>query len=73
MKAINQTIGRAIRHKEDYSCIILADSRFKNPNIMNKLPRWMVSNTDLRELESNSYNYKDLRIDLEEFYERLSK
>lgn len=42
IKAINQTIGRAIRHKDDFSKIVLVDSRFLNLRIRNKLPKWLV-------------------------------
>ena len=30
MKAVNQSVGRAIRHKEDYAAILFLDHRFYN-------------------------------------------
>ena len=41
MKAVNQSIGRAIRHKDDYACILLLDHRYERPNILNQLPAWI--------------------------------
>ncbi|ORY28694.1 DNA repair helicase [Neocallimastix californiae] len=36
--------GRAIRHKNDYACVLLLDKRFSQPRIRNKLPKWMSKN-----------------------------
>jgi chromosome transmission fidelity protein 1 len=44
MRAVNQSIGRAIRHKNDYACVLLLDKRFSQPRIRNKLPKWMSKN-----------------------------
>lgn len=42
IKGINQSIGRAVRHKNDYSAIILLDRRYSSKNqIRNGLPSWM--------------------------------
>ncbi|KAH3756555.1 ATP-dependent DNA helicase DDX11 [Pelomyxa schiedti] len=41
MKAVNQSIGRAIRHAQDYAVIILADVRYTRPAVQSKLPHWM--------------------------------
>ncbi|XP_021363859.1 ATP-dependent DNA helicase DDX11-like isoform X2 [Mizuhopecten yessoensis] len=42
MKAVNQSIGRAIRHKGDYSSILLLDKRYSRRNVSGKLPSWIV-------------------------------
>ena len=41
MRAVNQSIGRVIRHKDDYACIALLDQRYETPRIMRKLPGWI--------------------------------
>ncbi|XP_017055079.1 ATP-dependent DNA helicase DDX11 [Drosophila ficusphila] len=41
MKAVNQCIGRAVRHIKDYACIYLLDERFANARIQRKLPEWI--------------------------------
>lgn len=44
MKAVNQSIGRAIRHKGDYSSILLLDKRYSRKNVTGKLPSWIGKN-----------------------------
>ncbi|KAL4919114.1 helicase C-terminal domain-containing protein [Aspergillus aurantiobrunneus] len=41
MRIVNQCIGRAIRHRNDYAAIILIDKRYERPNIQAKLPGWI--------------------------------
>lgn len=41
MRAVNQSIGRAIRHANDYACILLVDARYARPRIRGKLPGWI--------------------------------
>ena len=43
MKAVNQSIGRAIRHSRDYACIVLADVRYERPSVIKRLPQWIAS------------------------------
>jgi chromosome transmission fidelity protein 1 len=41
MKAVNQSIGRAIRHRGDYAVIWLLDRRYSAGNVTSKLPKWI--------------------------------
>ncbi|KAJ9144707.1 ATP-dependent RNA helicase chl1 [Pleurostoma richardsiae] len=41
MRAVNQSIGRAIRHRGDYAAIVLVDRRFGSERIRGKLPGWI--------------------------------
>ncbi|KAM0466798.1 hypothetical protein ACHAPV_000307 [Trichoderma viride] len=41
MRAVNQSIGRAIRHRGDYAAIILVDRRYGTDRIRGKLPGWI--------------------------------
>ncbi|KAM4570874.1 regulator of telomere elongation helicase 1 isoform 2-T2 [Fundulus diaphanus] len=40
-RAVNQAIGRVIRHKEDYGAIFLCDQRFKSSDARAQLPSWI--------------------------------
>uniref|UniRef100_A0A8C5M8L4 ATP-dependent DNA helicase DDX11 n=1 Tax=Leptobrachium leishanense TaxID=445787 RepID=A0A8C5M8L4_9ANUR len=47
MKAVNQSIGRAIRHQGDYASIVLLDHRYARPAILGKLPEWIRNRTQV--------------------------
>ncbi|KAG7471984.1 hypothetical protein MATL_G00103730 [Megalops atlanticus] len=40
-RAVNQAIGRVIRHREDYGAIFLCDHRFNNSDARSQLPSWV--------------------------------
>ncbi|KAF7365416.1 ATP-dependent DNA helicase CHL1 [Mycena venus] len=41
MNAVNQSIGRAIRHRGDWASLILLDKRYGSASIRGKLPKWI--------------------------------
>ncbi|MCL7052148.1 hypothetical protein MKW94_027669 [Papaver nudicaule] len=70
MKAVNQSIGRVIRHANDYAAILLVDSRYTS-NISqmsfshpaNKLPKWIKD-----QLVSSTQNYGEVHRKLHQFF-----
>uniref|UniRef100_A0A3Q1CTR9 Regulator of telomere elongation helicase 1 n=1 Tax=Amphiprion ocellaris TaxID=80972 RepID=A0A3Q1CTR9_AMPOC len=48
-RAVNQAIGRVIRHKEDYGAIFLCDQRFRNSDVRAQLPSWVRPHVRLYE------------------------
>ncbi|KAF9414452.1 hypothetical protein HW555_007649 [Spodoptera exigua] len=57
MKAVNQCIGRAVRHANDYSCVLLVDERYSRPQTMSALPSFvqksLISNCNFGTTISN--------------------
>ncbi|XP_049870071.1 ATP-dependent DNA helicase DDX11 [Pectinophora gossypiella] len=41
MKAVNQCIGRAVRHANDYACVLLVDERYSRPQTIAALPSFV--------------------------------
>ncbi|KAJ1610589.1 DNA repair helicase [Cryptosporidium canis] len=60
IRAVNQAIGRVVRHKNDFGAIILADKRFYQYNIYTRLSKWIrthikhISFLDTKSLDSIS-------------------
>ncbi|GFH20686.1 helicase ATP-binding domain-containing protein [Haematococcus lacustris] len=70
MNAVNQAIGRVIRHKADHAAVILCDSRFAagatdaasaelSRAPVSKLPKWMKPSLDL---SRQDYAYLHLKL-----------
>jgi chromosome transmission fidelity protein 1 len=46
LRAVNQSVGRAIRHAKDYAAIVLMDARYpKDDAIAQGLPSWLTNST----------------------------
>lgn len=41
LRAVNQAVGRAIRHKDDYGIILMCDERFSSAHLQLQLSRWL--------------------------------
>eukprot|EP01012_Entosiphon_sulcatum_P023726 TRINITY_DN2883_c0_g1_i12.p1 TRINITY_DN2883_c0_g1~~TRINITY_DN2883_c0_g1_i12.p1 ORF type:complete len:294 (-),score=29.18 TRINITY_DN2883_c0_g1_i12:24-905(-) len=41
MRGVNQSIGRAIRHQNDFAAIVLVDKRYSTDRISQRLPSWI--------------------------------
>ncbi|KAL8250153.1 hypothetical protein R6Q59_033846 [Mikania micrantha] len=70
MKAVNQSIGRAIRHINDYAAILLVDTRYTSDSIKknfshptNKLPHWIKNR-----LVSKTSSYGEVHRLLHQFF-----
>ncbi|KAI9189892.1 ATP-dependent DNA helicase chl1 [Blastocladiella emersonii ATCC 22665] len=42
MRAVNQSIGRAIRNRMDYAAVVLVDVRYEGAAVRRKLPAWIA-------------------------------
>ncbi|KAI3786068.1 hypothetical protein L1987_45195 [Smallanthus sonchifolius] len=70
MKAVNQSIGRAIRHINDYAAILLVDTRYTSDSSKknfshptNKLPHWIKNR-----LVSKTSSYGEVHRLLHQFF-----
>ncbi|KAI4756681.1 DNA repair helicase [Aureobasidium sp. EXF-3400] len=66
MRAVNQAIGRAVRHKNDWSAILLFDGRYTQKRIQERLPGWIKAS--LR--EGGGRGFGEVEAGLKEFYAR---
>lgn len=69
MRAVNQAIGRAIRHKGDWASILLFDARYAQQRVQTKLPAWIKGS--LPGLgEKNTTQVANVAEDIKQFFER---
>ncbi|KMV66627.1 RAD3-like DNA-binding helicase [Encephalitozoon cuniculi EcunIII-L] len=43
-RAVNQALGRAIRHKDDWGIVMLLDSRYSEKRVQSQLSKWVAEN-----------------------------
>mmetsp|Transcript_26385 Transcript_26385/g.63644 ORF Transcript_26385/g.63644 Transcript_26385/m.63644 type:complete len:1056 (-) Transcript_26385:54-3221(-) len=67
-RALNQAIGRCIRHRDDYGAILLIDTRFGREDQRKNLSRWFRNK--LAATKNKTFDPKDLSSRLEKFFER---
>ena len=61
-RAVNQAIGRVIRHCDDYGAILLFDEKFSTAKNISYLPLWLRSRAQIFS------KFKELTAELEMFY-----
>lgn len=66
-KAINQGLGRTVRHSQDYGSILLIDNRYEETNkdsapVVANISGWIKSNWKLNN------DILDIKNELREFY-----
>jgi Fanconi anemia group J protein len=40
-RALNQALGRCLRHRNDFGCVFFIDERFRNPRVQAGLSKWL--------------------------------
>jgi chromosome transmission fidelity protein 1 len=67
MRAVNQAIGRAIRHKGDWASILLFDARYAQQRVQTKLPGWIKESLPAKD-EANVGRVIDVAKDVVQFF-----
>jgi chromosome transmission fidelity protein 1 len=62
MKVVNQSIGRSIRHINDYSSILLIDKRYTNDRINSQLPNW------IKQSLTSCTTFSQTKYELQQFF-----
>ena len=69
LQAVNQSVGRAIRHRGDYACMLLLDQRYatRRAATVGKLPKWIADRVTT--LDSFGPAVKHMRV----FFAEMAK
>ena len=71
MRAVNQSIGRAIRHANDYAAIVLADCRYQTDDrIWSGLPNWLKKGTSRPSSMRQPTPFSQRKLELVSFFAR---
>jgi regulator of telomere elongation helicase 1 len=46
-RAVNQAVGRVIRHQHDYGAIILCDDRFSSDGVRSNISLWLRDRVEM--------------------------
>ncbi|KEP62356.1 UNVERIFIED_CONTAM: helicase, putative [Hammondia hammondi] len=46
-RAVNQAVGRVVRHAKDFGVVVFLDKRFSSPDLQKDLPRWVRRSLEL--------------------------
>lgn len=66
IKAINQAIGRVIRHKDDYGAILFCDTRFNRTDIRKYLSDWIKKHMND---STQDGDFDQILVDMQQFYQ----
>lgn len=66
IRAVNQAIGRIIRHKNDYGAILLCDIRYDQANLVRNMSSWIQT-----DLDTTSDKFYSIHQDVREFFENI--
>jgi DNA repair helicase Rad3 len=64
-RAINQAIGRAIRHINDFGCILLFDKRYGYSSAQSERSKWV------RDKQRVFDSFEELKIEVNQFFEKM--
>ena len=67
LNGVNQAIGRIIRHRNDYGCIMLLDERYAEKGFQNKLSSWIAGSVKVFE------NSDDTLCEIDDFFGRFER
>ncbi|KAK5057461.1 hypothetical protein LTR84_011461 [Exophiala bonariae] len=63
MRAVNQSIGRVIRHRNDFAAVLMVDRRFGTERISQKLPGWIRGS-----MNKSTQSWNEVEVGLQKFF-----